>query len=170
MTTVHAYTGDQQLLGAPHNDLRRARSAGLSIVPTTTGAARATGQVIPALAGRLDGVAVRVPVEDGSQFPVIGASYGWAGVAVTEGMDLRAIAEKTLAEAVDEAAGPEPALAVEQRVVEGYPPSVLVGESANADLLVVGSRGHGTFTEALLGSVSQHCSHHARCPVVIVRR
>jgi glyceraldehyde 3-phosphate dehydrogenase len=66
MTTVHAYTGDQQLLDAPHKDLRRARSAGLSIVPTTTGAARATGQVIPALAGRLDGVAVRVPVEDGS--------------------------------------------------------------------------------------------------------
>jgi len=104
------------------------------------------------------------------QFPVIGASYGWAGVAVTEGMDLRAIAEKTLAQAVDEAAGPDPAIAVEQRVVEGYPPSVLVEESANADLLVVGSRGHGTFTEALLGSVSQHCSHHARCPVVIVRR
>src|SRR6266702_5317543 len=66
MTTIHAYTGDQQLLDAPHKDLRRARSAGLSIVPTTTGAARATGQVIPALAGRLDGVAVRVPVEDGS--------------------------------------------------------------------------------------------------------
>ena len=66
MTTVHAYTGDQQLLDAPHKDLRRARSAALSIVPTTTGAARATGLVIPELAGRLDGVAVRVPVEDGS--------------------------------------------------------------------------------------------------------
>ena len=66
MTTVHAYTGDQQLLDAPHKDLRRARSAALSIVPTTTGAARATGEVIPALKGRLDGVAVRVPVEDGS--------------------------------------------------------------------------------------------------------
>jgi glyceraldehyde 3-phosphate dehydrogenase (phosphorylating) len=66
MTTVHAYTGDQNLLDAPHKDLRRARSAALSIVPTTTGAARATGLVIPELAGRLDGVAVRVPVEDGS--------------------------------------------------------------------------------------------------------
>ena len=66
MTTVHAYTGDQQLIDAPHKDLRRARSAALSIVPTTTGAARATGLVIPELAGRLDGVAVRVPVEDGS--------------------------------------------------------------------------------------------------------
>ncbi len=104
------------------------------------------------------------------QFPIIGASYGWAGVAVTDGMDLRAIAEKTLAEAIDRAVGSEPGIGVERRVVEGYPPSVLVEESAGASLLVVGSRGHGTFAEALLGSVSQHCSHHARCPVVIVRR
>jgi glyceraldehyde 3-phosphate dehydrogenase len=66
MTTVHAYTGDQMLIDGPHKDLRRARSAAVSIVPTTTGAARTTGQVIPALAGRLDGVALRVPVPDGS--------------------------------------------------------------------------------------------------------
>ena len=66
MTTVHAYTGDQMLLDGPHKDLRRARSAAVSIVPTSTGAARTTGVVIPRLAGRLDGVAVRVPVEDGS--------------------------------------------------------------------------------------------------------
>ncbi len=66
MTTVHAYTGDQMLLDGPHKDLRRARSAATSIVPTTTGAARATGLVIPAVAGKLDGVALRVPVEDGS--------------------------------------------------------------------------------------------------------
>jgi glyceraldehyde 3-phosphate dehydrogenase len=63
---VHAYTGDQMLLDGPHKDLRRARSAAVSIVPTTTGAARTTGLVVPELAGRLDGVAVRVPVEDGS--------------------------------------------------------------------------------------------------------
>jgi glyceraldehyde 3-phosphate dehydrogenase len=66
MTTIHAYTGDQMLLDGPHKDLRRARSAATNIVPTTTGAARATGEVIPAVAGKLDGVAVRVPVEDGS--------------------------------------------------------------------------------------------------------
>ena len=66
MTTIHAYTGDQMLLDGPHKDLRRARSAAISIVPTSTGAARTAGVVIPALAGRLDGVAVRVPVEDGS--------------------------------------------------------------------------------------------------------
>jgi len=66
MTTVHAYTGDQMLLDGPHKDLRRARSAAINIVPTSTGAARATGEVIPAVAGKLDGVALRVPVEDGS--------------------------------------------------------------------------------------------------------
>jgi glyceraldehyde 3-phosphate dehydrogenase len=66
MTTVHAYTGDQMLLDGPHKDLRRARSAAVSMVPTSTGAARTTGEVIPELAGRLDGIAVRVPVEDGS--------------------------------------------------------------------------------------------------------
>jgi glyceraldehyde 3-phosphate dehydrogenase len=66
MTTIHAYTGDQMLIDGPHKDLRRARSAAVNIVPTTTGAARATGEVIPALAGKLDGVAVRVPVQDGS--------------------------------------------------------------------------------------------------------
>jgi glyceraldehyde 3-phosphate dehydrogenase len=66
MTTIHAYTGDQMLLDGPHKDLRRARSAATSIVPTSTGAARTAGVVIPELAGRLDGLAVRVPVEDGS--------------------------------------------------------------------------------------------------------
>ena len=66
MTTIHAYTGDQMLLDGPHKDLRRARSAATSIVPTTTGAARTAGVVIPELAGRLDGLAIRVPVEDGS--------------------------------------------------------------------------------------------------------
>jgi glyceraldehyde 3-phosphate dehydrogenase len=62
MTTVHAYTGDQRLLDAPHKDPRRARSAALNLVPTTTGAAKAIGLVIPELAGRLQGYAVRVPV------------------------------------------------------------------------------------------------------------
>ncbi|MGE5287025.1 MAG: type I glyceraldehyde-3-phosphate dehydrogenase [Micromonosporaceae bacterium] len=66
MTTIHAYTADQMLLDGPHKDLRRARSAATSVVPTTTGAARTAGVVIPELAGRLDGLAIRVPVEDGS--------------------------------------------------------------------------------------------------------
>ena len=66
MTTVHAYTGDQRLVDSVHKDARRARAAALNIVPTTTGAARATGEVLPQLAGRLDGIALRVPVPDGS--------------------------------------------------------------------------------------------------------
>ena len=66
MTTVHAYTSDQQLLDAPHKDYRRARAAACNLVPTTTGAARALGLVVPALAGRLHGYAVRVPVPTGS--------------------------------------------------------------------------------------------------------
>jgi glyceraldehyde 3-phosphate dehydrogenase len=66
MTTVHAYTGDQTTVDRRHKDLRRARAAAHSIIPTTTGAAKAVGQVIPELAGKLDGGALRVPVIDGS--------------------------------------------------------------------------------------------------------
>ena len=66
MTTVHAYTNDQNVLDAPHQDLRRARAAAVNIIPTSTGAARAVGEVLPELSGRLDGVALRVPVTDGS--------------------------------------------------------------------------------------------------------
>ena len=66
MTTTHAYTGDQRLHDAPHSDLRRARAAALSIIPTSTGAARAIGIVIPELNGKLDGISMRVPVPDGS--------------------------------------------------------------------------------------------------------
>lgn len=66
ITTVHAYTGDQALVDGPHRDLRRARAAALNVVPTSTGAARAIGEVLPHLAGRLDGMAMRVPVANGS--------------------------------------------------------------------------------------------------------
>ena len=66
ISTVHAYTADQQLVDGPHKDARRARAAGVNIVPTSTGAARATGLVLPDMVGRLDGVALRVPVPDGS--------------------------------------------------------------------------------------------------------
>src|SRR5204863_4587090 len=61
MTTIHSYTNDQQLLDLPHKDLRRARAAALSMIPTTTGAATAVGEVLPELKGRLDGFAMRVP-------------------------------------------------------------------------------------------------------------
>jgi glyceraldehyde 3-phosphate dehydrogenase len=61
MTTVHAYTNDQNLLDLPHKDIRRARAAALSIIPTTTGAAKAVGEVMPELKGKIDGIAMRVP-------------------------------------------------------------------------------------------------------------
>ncbi len=66
MTTVHAYTNDQNILDLPHKDLRRARAAAQNIIPTTTGAARAVGKILPNLKGKLDGIALRVPVPDGS--------------------------------------------------------------------------------------------------------
>lgn len=66
LTTIHAYTSDQRLVDAPHRDKRRSRSAAVNIVPTSTGAARAIGEVIPELQGKIDGMAMRVPVPDGS--------------------------------------------------------------------------------------------------------
>src|ERR687891_328718 len=72
MTTVHAYTGDQMLVDGPHKDLRRARAAAVNITPTSTGAARATGLVLEAMQGRLDGQSLRVPVPDGSLTDVTG--------------------------------------------------------------------------------------------------
>lgn len=64
MTTIHAYTNDQRILDTPHSDLRRARAAAVSMIPTTTGAAKATGLVLPEVAGRIDGMAIRVPTPD----------------------------------------------------------------------------------------------------------
>ena len=66
MTTIHSYTNDQRILDFPHSDLRRARAAAMSMIPTSTGAAKAIGLVIPELSGKLDGVAIRVPTPDGS--------------------------------------------------------------------------------------------------------
>jgi glyceraldehyde 3-phosphate dehydrogenase len=66
MTTIHAYTGDQKIQDAPHKDLRRARAAAYSIIPTTTGAAKAVGKVLPNMLGKLDGFAMRVPTITGS--------------------------------------------------------------------------------------------------------
>ena len=71
MTTVHAYTNDQRLADVPHKDFRRARAATENIIPTTTGAAKAVGKVLPALDGKLDGIAMRVPVPDGSTVDLV---------------------------------------------------------------------------------------------------
>jgi glyceraldehyde 3-phosphate dehydrogenase len=81
MTTVHAYTGDQRLVDGPHSDLRRARAAAINIVPTSTGAARATGLVLESLNGKLDGTSLRVPVPDGSITDLVAVLKTSASVA-----------------------------------------------------------------------------------------
>ena len=81
MTTVHAYTNDQRLQDAPHKDLRRARAAAVSMIPTTTGAAKAIGLVIPSLQGKLDGMSMRVPIADGSVIDVTVATAKAVSVA-----------------------------------------------------------------------------------------
>ena len=83
--------------------------------------------------------------------------------------DYGALAAKVLADAVSQAVGPESKARVRQVVAEGNTAEVLLDAAEGADLLVVGSRGHGGFARALLGSVSQHCTHHAHCPVVVTR-
>ena len=90
--------------------------------------------------------------------PVVGADLG----------DLRRSAEVALDAVLHEVMPHSNGVVVERRVVEGSPATVLVDESRHADLLVVGSRGHGGFVGLLLGSVSQQCAHHAACPVAIV--
>ncbi len=92
MTTVHAYTNDQRTADMIHSDLRRARAAAANIIPTTTGAARAVGKVIPALAGKLDGYALRVPVPDGSVVDLT-ANLGKAASVEEINAALRAAAE-----------------------------------------------------------------------------
>ena len=102
--------------------------------------------------------------------------YGYIGYTGLEGQvpilggdinELHTAAETALAASVREAL-PDSAVEIEQRAIQGVAASVLVAASRDADLLVVGSRGHGGFAQLLLGSVSQQCAHHAECPVVIV--
>jgi nucleotide-binding universal stress UspA family protein len=95
-------------------------------------------------------------------------SFGWAP-AWPPDWDPGGDAQKALAQAVDEALGTNPEIDVRQVVLEGHPAPALVHASENADLLVVGSRGHGEFAGMLIGSVSEHCATHATCPVVIFR-
>ena len=102
-------------------------------------------------------------------YPVAVGGYGYSPVGVVQdGTDFLEIAEKVLADAISNAPDQGDVM-VQARVIEGNPAQVLLHAAAGADLLVVGSRGHGGFAEALLGSVSQHCVHHAPCPVVVIR-
>jgi len=96
------------------------------------------------------------------------STYGWAPAA-DGAADFEGDAGKILAEALAETSGIAPGVEVEPVVIRGHAADVLVRAAKAADLLVVGSRGHGGFAGMLLGSVSQHCVHHSPCPVLIVR-
>lgn len=91
------------------------------------------------------------------------------GAMPTEYYDLEPQAKKTLDATVQEALADHPGVPVAALIVQGHPAPALLDAAANAELLVVGSRGHGAFTGMVLGSVSQHCVSHAPCPVVVVR-
>ena len=103
------------------------------------------------------------------QIPMALRRYGWAPIYMEEADDFREDARKTIEAVITEEVEPGDSELVRSRVVNGHPAQVLLDAAAGADLLVVGSRGHGSFAEALLGSVGQHCVHHAHCPVLIMR-
>lgn len=104
------------------------------------------------------------------QYPVMAMSpFGAAPVPVISAEDLEQAAEGVARDTVAEVVGNQDVVQVRTAVTSGHPAAVLLAASKGADLLVVGSRGHGGFTGMLLGSVSNHLVHHATCPVVIIR-
>jgi nucleotide-binding universal stress UspA family protein len=103
------------------------------------------------------------------QIPVMLESYSWAPIGAEEAIDFGAEAKKTIEAVISEDVAPADQHLVTSHVVNGHPAQVLLDAASGADLLVVGSRGHGAFAEALLGSVGQYCVHHAHCPVLIIR-
>lgn len=103
------------------------------------------------------------------QYPADLSGYGYAPVATIDDIDYAQIAERVVADAIGQAVGRGARVAVRPVVAEGRPADVLIEAAAGADLLVVGSRGHGGFASALLGSVSRYCTQHAPCPVAVIR-
>jgi nucleotide-binding universal stress UspA family protein len=103
------------------------------------------------------------------QFPRILRTAAWAPIYVDEAAGLEEDARKTLDAVISDEVKPGDSQLVTTRVVQGDPYVVLREAAADADLLVLGSRGHGGFADALLGSVGQYCVHHAHCPVLIMR-
>jgi nucleotide-binding universal stress UspA family protein len=103
------------------------------------------------------------------EYPAGVGGFGWSPGAAFEGSDMASTAENTLNEAVDTVMPQEGDVAIRRLVREGYPARVLMDVADDADLLVLGCRGHGGFAGLLLGSVSAHCVHHAPCPVLVIR-
>ena len=103
------------------------------------------------------------------QVPMVLRTSTWAPIYVDEMSRLEEDARKTLDAVITDEVGPADNHRITARVVNGHPADVLLDAAAGADLLVIGSRGHGSFADALLGSVGQYCAHHAHCPVLIMR-
>ena len=114
--------------------------------------------------GRLTGATVEAVIA--WELPV---NFGTPAPLIPPRTDFEEVAREVITLAIADASGPDEHVTIRSKVVEGNAPQVLLDASAGADLLVVGSRGHGGFVEALLGSVGQHCVHHATCPVVVIR-
>jgi nucleotide-binding universal stress UspA family protein len=103
------------------------------------------------------------------QIPMVLQGYGMAPIYVEEDGSFEENAKKTIETVINEEVEPADSERVRSLVINGHPAEVLLAVAIGADLLVVGSRGHGEFAQALLGSVSQNCVHHASCPVLIMR-
>jgi nucleotide-binding universal stress UspA family protein len=103
------------------------------------------------------------------EFPAAVVGYGWATTVALSAGQYEELAEKLVTEVISDDIDPSSSVQVITQVREGNAAQVLLDASVSANLLVIGSRGHGTFASALLGSVSMHCVHHATCPVVVIR-
>jgi nucleotide-binding universal stress UspA family protein len=114
--------------------------------------------------GRLTGATVEAVIA--WELPV---NYGTPAPLMPPRTDCEEVAREIVTLAIADVSSPDEQVTIRRKVVEGNAPRALLDASVGADLLVVGSRGHGGFVEALLGSVSQHCVHHATCPVVVIR-
>ena len=114
--------------------------------------------------GRLTGATVEAVIA--WELPV---NYGTPAPLMPPRTDFEETATEVITLAIADVSSPDDQVTIRRKVVEGNAPRTLLDASAGADLLVVGSRGHGGFVEALLGSVGQHCVHHATCPVVVIR-
>jgi nucleotide-binding universal stress UspA family protein len=103
------------------------------------------------------------------QLPTVITSTGWTPVYAVEEGDFAEDARKRIDSVIADVVEPADSKLVHTQVIKGHPAPVLLDAAAGADLLVIGSRGHGGFADALLGSVGLHCVHHAHCPVLIMR-